>query len=112
MLPFHGLCELLQQVIINILVRSYNFTYADAYKKWYKAQITGNDKVVYDIIDSLIKSSPGGLPVFINRNPTIQMGGILFVRVVGINMNFTMSVSLLVLKLLAADFDGKQGIAA
>lgn len=72
-LPYHCLCELLQQVIINILVRTYNFTYADAYKKWYKAQI-GFDKIVYDIIDGLIKDSDGGLPFLINRNPTISFG--------------------------------------
>lgn len=69
-LPFHGLCELLQQVIINILVKTYNFSYAEAYKKWYKAQVTGNDQVVYDIIDGLIKDNPrGGIPFIINRNP-------------------------------------------
>ena len=71
-LPYHGLCELLQQVIINILVRTYNFSYADAYKKWYKAQI-GFDQIVYDIIDGLIKDSDGGLPVLINRN-TLLLG--------------------------------------
>jgi len=106
-LPFHGLCELLQQVIINILVKTYNFSYAEAYKKWYKAQVTGNDQVVYDIIDGLIKDNPdGGLPFIINRNPTINYGGILAVRCIGINMDYTMSISLLVLKSLAADFDG------
>ena len=73
-LPFHGLCELLQQVIINILVKTYNFSYAEAYKKWYKAQVTGNDQVVYDIIDGLIKDNPkGGIPFLINRNPKIFM---------------------------------------
>ena len=103
-LPFHGLCELLQQVIINILVKTYNFSYAEAYKKWYKAQVTGNDQVVYDIIDGLIKDDPkGGIPFLINRNPTIAYGGILFCRCVGINMDYTMSISLLVLKKLAAD---------
>jgi DNA-directed RNA polymerase beta' subunit len=71
-LPFHGLCELLQQVIINILVKSYQFSYAEAYKKWYKAQITGNDKVVFDIIEGLIHDADGGgLPIIINRNPKI-----------------------------------------
>ena len=105
-LPFHCLCELLQQVIINILTKSYNFTYADAYKKWYRAQVTGNDKAVYDIIDGLIKDSDGGLPIIINRNPTISRGGILAVKCIGINMDYTMSLSLLVLPLLAADFDG------
>ena len=61
---------MLQQVIINILVKTYNFSYAEAYKKWYKAQVTGNDQVVYDIIDGLIKDNPnGGIPFLINRNP-------------------------------------------
>ena len=59
------------------------------------------------MIDGLINDSPGGgLPFLINRNPTIAYGGILFVRCIGINMNYTMSLSLLILKLLAADFDG------
>ena len=64
MLPFAGLCELLQQVIINILVKSFNFSYSDAYKKWYRCQITGKDQTIYDIIDGLIKDSDG-LPVVI-----------------------------------------------
>jgi DNA-directed RNA polymerase beta' subunit len=64
-LPYHGLCELLQQVIINILVRTYNCSYANAYKRWYKAQLTF-DQVVYDIIDGLIKDSNKGLPILIN----------------------------------------------
>lgn len=105
-LPFAGLCELLQQLIINILVRSYHCTYADAYKKWYKAQINGYDKIVYDIIDGLIKDTTNGLPVLINRNPTIAYGGILSCKVIGINMDYTMSVSLLDLPAMAADFDG------
>ena len=104
-LPYHGLCELLQQVIINILVKTYMFSYAEAWKKWYKAQL-GFDKIVYNIIDGLIKDSDGGLPVLINRNPTIAFGGILFMRCVGININYTMSIPLQILPLLAADFDG------
>ena len=39
---------------------------------------------------------------------TIAYGGILAVRCIGINMDYTMSISLLILKALAADFDGKR----
>ena len=94
--------ELLQQVIINILVKTQNISYSLAYKRLYKCQINGYDKTIYDIIDGLIKDS-GGLPVLINRNPTISYGGILRCRCIGINMNYTMSISLLILKPLAAD---------
>lgn len=104
-LPYNALCELLEQVIINILQRSYNFNYADAWKKWFKAQIK-EDEVVYNIIMGLIKDSDGGLPILINRNPTIGFGGILFMKCIGINKNFTMSIPLNVLAMLGADFDG------
>ena len=104
-LPFAGLCELLQQVIINILVKTYGFLYSEAYKKWLKCQLSGYDQVIYDIIDNYIKCNDG-LPVLINRNPTINYGGILSCKVIGINMDYTMSISLLILKALAADFDG------
>lgn len=104
-LPFHALCELYQQVIINILTKSFTITYADAYKRWFKAQITGKDTVVWGILQGLINDSPNGLPIVINRNPTIAKGGILSVKCVGINDDYTMSLSLLVLILLAADFD-------
>ena len=34
---------------------------------------------------------------------TISYGGVLYVKCIGINMDYTMSISLLILKLLAAD---------
>lgn len=106
-LSYYCLCELLQQVIINILTRSYNITYAEAYKKWYKASISDNiDEVIYNIIDGLIKDSSEGLPILINRNPTIAYGGVLFMRCIGINTDYTMSISLLSTVPLKADFDG------
>lgn len=107
-LPYHALCELLQQIIINILTKTYNITYAEAYKKWYRAQISNDiDEVIYNIINGLIKNSPyGGLPVLINRNPTIAYGGVLNCICVGINKDYSMSLSLLVLAKLKADFDG------
>ena len=37
---------------------------------------------------------------------TISYGGILSCKVIGINLDYTMSISLLDLKSLAADFDG------
>ena len=64
-LPFNGLLELLQQVIINILVKTHNMSYSDAYKYWRKCQYRGYDQTIYDIIDGLIKDQ-GGLPILIN----------------------------------------------
>ncbi len=103
-LPYNTLVELLQQTIVNVLAKSYNITYAHAYSIWYKSQRTKNQRV-YEIIDNIIKSKDG-IPVIINRNPTINYGSILAMRCTGINDTYTMSMPLLILGLLTADFDG------
>lgn len=69
-LPYHSMVELLQQTIINILVHSYNISYAHAYSIWYKSQIKKNQRV-YEIINNLIRSK-NGIPMIINRNPSIR----------------------------------------
>lgn len=69
-LPLIALIELLQQIIINILQKTYNFSYAAAYKKWYKAQLSGTDKTVNSIIENIIKDN-NGIDIFINRNPKL-----------------------------------------
>jgi hypothetical protein len=108
-LPYAELVIVLQQRIINVLHRTYNITYQDAYNKWFAA-VSKEDDTIIKIIELLIHNSCNGegLPVIINRNPTISYGSILQMFCVGINFNFTMSVPLQVLKPLAADFDGKQ----
>lgn len=103
-LPYFALVELLKPTIINILKKSYNITYSDSYKIWYKSQIN-KDQRVWDIIDQFIKDK-GYIPLIINRNPTINYGSMMFMRCVGINDNYTMSVPLQILKPLGGDFDG------
>ena len=105
-LPYSALIELLQQPIINILHKSYSMSYSDAYDFWYKACITEND-TIKDIIMSLIKNHKNGrgLPVLINRNPTIAYGSIFQMYCVKMTKGYTMGIPLQVLKPLAADFD-------
>ena len=78
-LPYGALIELLQQSIINILTKTYNLSYADAYKRWYEANLK-KDPVIIDIINSLINHctyTHDGLPVLINRNPKHIVGDII-----------------------------------
>lgn len=111
-LPYSALLELLQQSIINILTKTYNLSYADAYKKWYQANLQ-KDPAIVNIINSIIKNSTEtgrGLPVIINRNPTIGYGSILQMFVVGLSdpgqkFEYVMQLPLQILPLLAADFD-------
>ena len=46
------------------------------------------------------------LTTYVNATPTINYGSIMFMRCVGINNNYTMSVPLQILKPLGGDFDG------
>ena len=72
-LPYTALVITQQQKIINILHRTYNMPYQDAYYIWEKAKYKKDQRVV-DIINTLIQSNPEGLKLLINRNPTISYG--------------------------------------
>ena len=84
---------------------SYNmaYEYLDEHRK-------EPDDIIYSIIVGLIESKKKegkrGLPIIINRNPTINFGGIVGVYCVGISSGYTMGISLQILTGLAADFDG------
>lgn len=112
-LPYSALLELLQQSIINILTKTHNLSYSDAYKRWYEANLK-KDPMIVKIIESIIYNAVQdhrGLPVIINRNPTINYGSILQMFCVGLSdtldkFEYVMQVPLQVLPLLAADFDG------
>ena len=111
--PYATLVELLQQRIINILTKTYNLSFSDAYKKWYEASLS-KDPAIINIIKSILVNSTEtgrGLPVLINRNPTIAYGSILQMFIVGMSdvtdkFEYVMQVPLQILPLLAADFDG------
>ena len=104
-LPYSCLVIAYEQRIINILMKTYNITANEAWDKWYKA-ITVKDITIYKILEDMIHASGEGLPLIINRNPTISYGSIMQCFCVGINDNFSLSVPLTILPPLAADFDG------
>ena len=59
----------MQQQITNILVRNYNISPNDAYSIWYKSLASKNgDPRIKEILTTLIKAKPEGIPVLINRN--------------------------------------------
>lgn len=70
-MSYYALVELLQQTIINILQRIYNFTLDDAYRIWYDANLKPDSRVV-KIMEGLINNRDEqgrkGIRVLINRN--------------------------------------------
>lgn len=111
-LPYACLLEWLQPRIINILTKTYNLSYSDAYDRWYHANLK-KDKTIIRIIESIIYNSTPehyGLPVIINRNPTIRFGSILQMFCIGISdisdkFEYVLQLPLQILPLLNADFD-------
>lgn len=104
-LSYQCLVGLLQQRIINVLHKAYNMQYNEAYI-FLDSNRRYENPLITQIIESIIKSSPRGLPVIINRNPTIMYGGILQMYCVGISAAYSMLVPQAILRGLAADFDG------
>lgn len=114
-LPYTVLVITQKAQIENILHRMYNISYQEAYDKWYRA-LAKPDPIIVNIIQTIIDNSGPidpktgrhmGIPVIINRNPSINYGSILMSFCVKINLNdYTMSVPLQILRSLAADFDG------
>lgn len=110
-LPYKCLLEWLQFTIINVIQTFYNRGYDEAYRMWYNASISEKaDPFILNIIKSIIKDpnkyGGRGIPVLLNRNPTISFGSILQMFVVDVNDNYTMGIPLQILNPLAADFDG------
>ena len=95
-LSYQCLCGLLQQPIINILHKTYSMKYNDAYKLLHESMHNEN-QIIRQIIEGMIMSNGRGIPVLINRNPTISLGGILQTYCVVISTGYTMQLRLQVL---------------
>lgn len=110
-LPYKCCMGLLKLPIINIIQTSYNIGYDQANMIWENA--FNSDKVdptMMELLKSIIhdpnKYGGRGLPVIINRNPTISFGSMFQMYCVDVTDTYTMGVPLQVLVPLAADFDG------
>ena len=106
-LGYLAFLELYKYEIIAHLVKMNDINENMAYEQWYKATINFNQKI-YEVMKYIVdKKNPC---VIINRNPTINYGSILFMKIVDIKgeykNDFTMSLPIQVLSVLNADFDG------
>lgn len=107
-LPYVCVMEMLKEVIINVIQKTYNISYLDAYLRWYDGLLKV-DPIIVSIIKTLIKRHPSGrgIPVLINRNPTIRYGSIMQMYCSKIYIDsYAMGLPLQVLTPLNADFDG------
>ena len=102
-LPYNTVIELLRPLIIRKLVKLKNITYNAADKILFKAT-TKFDSLVYKIASEIIKSD--NIRVIANRNPTINLGSMLLLKVAGIKTDLhdlTASIHNLILSPLGGE---------
>lgn len=107
-LPYACLMELMKEAIINVIQKTYNINYLDAYLRWFDGLLK-EDPMLVSILNSLISkhSSGRGIPFVINRNPTLHYGSIMQMYCTKVNTDsYAMKVPLQILAPLNADFDG------
>lgn len=107
-LPWSLSCTLFREHIINRLLK-YGLIYKDAvsllltYNRTYNELI---DKIFQEVI-----AEAGGVPCFLNRNPSLHRGSIQTVRITKIKTDTednTISLSPLIAPSFNADFDGDE----
>jgi hypothetical protein len=107
-IPYLTFCEFYKFHIMNIYKKIYRITVNELQDRWYTLVMT-QDPSIMNIIDILIKRTKGGLRMLVNRNPTIALGYIQVVKVIGIiedMEDLTVQMPLTILKIFGADFDG------
>lgn len=107
-MPYKTYLELYKKQIINLLVKSKGINYIKANYLWWKATLKF-DPTIYKYMVELNKKTEGGQWILLNRNPTINIGSILLLRVYAINPNYEDEIFQLsnnILTSLNADFDG------
>ena len=114
-LPYYACVELFKLKIISILKQQNNSTYTSAEQRWFKALIKFDRNVFNIIQDEIIGKSSytntsgftrKGVHVLINRNPSINKGSIMLMRITKCKedpSDLTMSISNLILACLAGD---------
>ena len=105
-LPYIVFLELYKYEIINIIKTIKNISLVEAHNIWFDATLK-IDPEIYDITLKMITDYD--LRVILNRNPTINYGSIMVLKVKNIKKDYsdvTASISNLILSPLGADYDG------
>lgn len=106
--PYLTFIELYKFEIISILVSLKKINYLEANNIWGNATTHFNEEI-YHIMEEIRTKTNGGLKVLLNRNPSINYGSILLLKIAGIKKDYedvTMSISNNILPALAGDYDG------
>lgn len=109
-LPYIAFMELFRYEIINIYAKIQSCTIMEAQNVWERG-LVHFDKTLYRIMEYMCKENRDDITIIINRNPSINFGSFLCMKVKGVTKDpssKTMRLNTRVIQVLAADFDGDQ----
>lgn len=107
-MPYKTYLELYKKQLINLLVKSKHINYVQANYIWFKATLKF-DSEMYKYMTELNTKSKYGQYILLNRNPTINIGSILRLKVKIIKKDYDdniLQISNNILTSCNADFDG------
>ena len=107
-MPYLAFLELYKFEIINLICSFDKIALNEANKRWNEASQHFDEKI-FLIMEYLVKNTKGGIRCIVNRNPSLNLGSILLMKVTKVKRDIkdmTLSLPVQVLGLLSADFDG------
>lgn len=102
--------ELFRYELTNLYAKLKSCTIEESQQAWYRAT-RYFDPVFYGIIKYMITHNRDEIGVIINRNPSINFGSFMYVKIHDVIPNIdnkTMRLNTRVIRVMAADFDGDQ----
>lgn len=110
LLSYISFMELYRYELTNYYSKITGCRIAEADAAWKQAKIHFSE-TFYGIIEHMLKYDSAYLNVIINRNPSINYGSFLVVKVAGVKRNIhdkTLTIPTPILSTMGADFDGDQ----
>lgn len=105
-IPYIGFAELYKYQLISLISTSKKIDYLAAEKIWRKKSLKF-DEELYKYMMLIMENTPTGCRLLLNRNPSIAVGSILFLRIGEIKKDykdFSLSISNNLLDVLAGDY--------
>lgn len=102
--------ELFRYELTNLYAKLKSCTIEESQQAWYRAT-RYFDPVFYGIIKYMITHNRDEIGIIINRNPSINFGSFMYVKIHDVIPNIdnkTMRLNTRVIRVMAADFDGDQ----
>jgi RNA polymerase Rpb1, domain 2 len=107
-MPYKTFAELYKFQLINLISTVKGINYSQARKIWERG-ILGFNEEFYSYMEELVNKTKGGCTFLLNRNPTISIGSIMYLKIAEVKRDYTdvtLGISNNLLAAFSGDYDG------